>query len=178
MDDSAATRERGRFDNVVVPVDCQRVRLLVDKNIKECEKVLGVQIGCRRGKATRHIEVTDDLDAVLARRQFAGLREFAIAPALENNLDLAIARYNLPIADTDILRAKAGQGLLGVPTGLVQGTPGGQSADRPRRPAGAVTDPAAAVRRREREIRRAARLNTRRGRPRRGHGGIARFRPR
>ncbi|MBV9435164.1 MAG: TolC family protein, partial [Acidobacteria bacterium] len=50
----------------------------------------------------------------------------AIALALENNLDLAIARYNLPIADTDILRAKAGQGLRGVPTGLVQGTPGGQ----------------------------------------------------
>ncbi len=49
----------------------------------------------------------------------------AIALALENNLDLAIARYNLPIADTDILRAKAGQGLRGVATGLVQGTPGG-----------------------------------------------------
>lgn len=49
----------------------------------------------------------------------------AIALALENNLDLAIARYNLPIADTDILRAKAGQGLRGVPSGLVQGTPGG-----------------------------------------------------
>jgi outer membrane protein len=50
----------------------------------------------------------------------------AVALALENNLDLAIARYNLPIADTDILRAKAGQLLRGVPTGLVQGTPGGQ----------------------------------------------------
>lgn len=50
----------------------------------------------------------------------------AVALALENNLDMAIARYNLPIADTDILRAKAGQGLLGVSTGLVQGTPGGQ----------------------------------------------------
>ena len=32
----------------------------------------------------------------------------AIALALENNLDIAIQRYNLPIADTDILRAKAG----------------------------------------------------------------------
>jgi outer membrane protein len=51
----------------------------------------------------------------------------AIALALENNLDLAIARYNLPIADTDILRAKAGQNLRGVNTGLVQGTPGGQN---------------------------------------------------
>ncbi len=49
----------------------------------------------------------------------------AIALALENNLDMAIARYNLPIADTDIWRAKAGQSTLGVNTGLVQGTPGG-----------------------------------------------------
>ena len=49
----------------------------------------------------------------------------AIALALENNLDLAIARYNLDIADTDILRAKAGAGILGVASGLVSGTPGG-----------------------------------------------------
>lgn len=49
----------------------------------------------------------------------------AIALALENNLDLAIARYNLAIADTDILRTNAGGSVRGVATGLVQGTPGG-----------------------------------------------------
>ncbi|MDR3749253.1 MAG: TolC family protein [Acidobacteriota bacterium] len=49
----------------------------------------------------------------------------AIALALENNIDLAIARYNLPIADTDILRTKAGASFRGVNTGVVQGTPGG-----------------------------------------------------
>ena len=49
----------------------------------------------------------------------------AIALALENNLDIAIARYNLNIADTDILRARAGAATLGVNTGLVQNTPGG-----------------------------------------------------
>jgi outer membrane protein TolC len=49
----------------------------------------------------------------------------AIALALENNLDLAIARYNLPIADTDILRTKSGASPAGVNTGIVQGTPGG-----------------------------------------------------
>lgn len=49
----------------------------------------------------------------------------AIALALENNLDIAIARYNLNIADTDILRAKAGSSTLGVNTGIVQNTPGG-----------------------------------------------------
>ena len=49
----------------------------------------------------------------------------AIALALENNLDLAIARYNLPIAVTDILRTRAGGIFRGVNTGVVQGTPGG-----------------------------------------------------
>jgi len=49
----------------------------------------------------------------------------AIALALEDSLDLAIARYNLPIADTDILRTKAGGSFRGVNTGIVQGTPGG-----------------------------------------------------
>src|SRR5579863_9901349 len=49
----------------------------------------------------------------------------AIALALENNLDIAIARYNLNIADTDILRARAGAATLGVNTGVVQNTPGG-----------------------------------------------------
>src|SRR5262249_14277343 len=49
----------------------------------------------------------------------------AIALALENNLDLAIARYNLSIADTDLLRTEAGGSVRGVATGLVQGTPGG-----------------------------------------------------
>jgi outer membrane protein TolC len=49
----------------------------------------------------------------------------AIRLALENNLDIAIARYNLPIADTDILRTKAGGVFRGVNAGIVQGTPGG-----------------------------------------------------
>ncbi len=49
----------------------------------------------------------------------------AIALALENNLDIAIARYNLNIADTDLWRAKAGSAILGVNSGVVQNTPGG-----------------------------------------------------
>jgi len=55
---------------------------------------------------------------------YISLRE-AIALAIENNLDVAIARYNLPIADTDLLRTKAGGSFRGVNTGVVQGTPGG-----------------------------------------------------
>src|SRR5437867_4792430 len=49
----------------------------------------------------------------------------AVALTLENNLDIAIQRYNMEIADTDILRTKAGASFLGVNSGLVQGTPGG-----------------------------------------------------
>ncbi len=49
----------------------------------------------------------------------------AVQLALENNLDIAIARYNLPIADMDILRTKAGGVFRGVNAGVVQGTPGG-----------------------------------------------------
>jgi len=50
----------------------------------------------------------------------------AVALALENNLDIAIARYNLNIADTDIWRAKSGANtILGVNNGVIQNTPGG-----------------------------------------------------
>ncbi len=49
----------------------------------------------------------------------------AILLALENNLDIAIQRYNLQIADTDILLSKAGSAPRGVSTGVVSGTPGG-----------------------------------------------------
>nr|WP_179493217.1 TolC family protein [Granulicella arctica] len=49
----------------------------------------------------------------------------AITLALENNLDLAIARYNIPIARADILRTQGGGSTRGVNTGVVQNTPGG-----------------------------------------------------
>jgi len=51
----------------------------------------------------------------------------AIALALENNYDIAIARIDLDIADTDILRTRTGQAPLGAPAGLVQGTLGGSA---------------------------------------------------
>jgi outer membrane protein TolC len=54
----------------------------------------------------------------------------AIALALENNYDIAIARYNLDIADTDILRTRVGGALgqpLGAPSGLITNTLGGSA---------------------------------------------------
>ncbi len=51
----------------------------------------------------------------------------AIALAIENNYDIAIARYDLDIADTDILRTETGAAPLGAPSGLVTGTLGGST---------------------------------------------------
>jgi outer membrane protein TolC len=51
----------------------------------------------------------------------------AIALALENNYDIAIARYYLDIADTDIARTKNGAGFRGVGAGVVTNTLGGSS---------------------------------------------------
>ena len=51
----------------------------------------------------------------------------AVMLALENNYDIAIARMNLDIADTDILRTKAGSFVRGVSTGIIQNTIGGQT---------------------------------------------------
>jgi outer membrane protein len=54
----------------------------------------------------------------------------AIALALENNYDIAIARYDLDIADTDILRTRVGGAAgapLGAPSGLITNTLGGSA---------------------------------------------------
>ena len=51
----------------------------------------------------------------------------AVMLAIENNSDIAIARYNLDIADTDLLRARAGSSLRGVQTGIVSNTLGGST---------------------------------------------------
>jgi outer membrane protein TolC len=58
---------------------------------------------------------------------YLSLRD-AIEVAIENNLDLAYFRYNFPIAQTDILRTKAGSPANGVNTAVVQGTQGGFAA--------------------------------------------------
>ena len=70
-------------------------------------------------------ENTPSINALLQDGKLRLSLSDAVALALENNLDLAIARFNLSIADTDIMRAKSGESVRGVATGLVQGTPGG-----------------------------------------------------
>jgi len=49
----------------------------------------------------------------------------AVLLALQNNYDIAIQRLNLDVADTDLLRTKAGQLPQGTPTSLVSNTLGG-----------------------------------------------------
>jgi outer membrane protein len=78
-----------------------------------------------RSVAEPNLANTSRIDTLMKDgKLFLSLND-AIALALENNLDIAIQRYNLNIADTDLLRAKAGAQILGTPTGIVQNTPGG-----------------------------------------------------
>ncbi len=49
----------------------------------------------------------------------------AVAMALENNLDITLQRYNLSIADTDLLLTSTGASARGVGTSVIQGTQGG-----------------------------------------------------
>jgi outer membrane protein len=68
---------------------------------------------------------TSKLDDLLHNGKIYLSLSDAVTLALENNFDIAIARINLDIADTDLLRARAGSSLRGVSTGLVANTLGG-----------------------------------------------------
>ncbi len=59
---------------------------------------------------------SDRLDQLLSQGTLYLSLDDALALAIENNLDLAVARYNPMLADTDLLRAKSGQQLRGVQT--------------------------------------------------------------
>src|SRR5271166_3426101 len=78
-----------------------------------------------RHLAAPNLANTARIDALMRDGKLYLSLNDAVALALENNLDIAIARYNLNIADTDVLRARAGASTLGVNTGVVQNTPGG-----------------------------------------------------
>jgi outer membrane protein len=79
----------------------------------------------RREVAPPNLANTSRIDQLMRDGKLYISMNDAVALALENNLDIAIARYNLNIADTDIWRAKAGSSILGVNSGVVQNTPGG-----------------------------------------------------
>jgi hypothetical protein len=68
-----------------------------------------------------YLSNSNRLDALIrGGRIYLSLQD-AIALALENNLDIELARYGPRIAEADLLRAKAGGLLRGVPTGVQTG---------------------------------------------------------
>jgi outer membrane protein len=67
------------------------------------------------------------LDSLLrAGKLYLSLSD-AVALALENNLDIEVERYEFQFAETDLLRAKTGASIFGIPTGLTTGVPNGTS---------------------------------------------------
>jgi outer membrane protein TolC len=68
-----------------------------------------------------HLDNSRRLQNLIADGKLVLALDDAIALALENNLDIAVARYNLPIAQTDLLRAKGGGATRGV-AGAYQST--------------------------------------------------------
>jgi outer membrane protein len=79
-----------------------------------------------RRVAQPNLANTSRIDALMRDGKLYISMNDAIALALENNLDIAISRYNLNIADTDVWRAQSGDNtILGVNNGVVQNTPGG-----------------------------------------------------
>src|SRR5262249_42924783 len=63
MNDGAVARERGRFHDLVVPLDRKRFRVLIHQDFEEGKKVLGVEARSGRGDAARHVWMAPGLDA-------------------------------------------------------------------------------------------------------------------
>ena len=108
---------------LLAPLTAAQVQTPSDLQMPQSYSPLGPYTGSQVPEPT--LTNSPRLDALIHDGKLYLSLKDAIALALENNLDLAIARYNLPIADTDLLRTKAGGFFRGVNTGVVQGTPGG-----------------------------------------------------
>jgi outer membrane protein TolC len=82
------------------------------------------------------------LDSLLrAGKLYLSLAD-AIALALENNLDIEVQRYEFSYADADLLRAKTGASIDGIPTAVTSGVPNGAGAVVGSLNAGLVAEPA------------------------------------
>ena len=55
----------------------------------------------------------------------------ALALAIENNLDIELQRFSFPVADSDVLRARGGGTLRGVPFILAEAPAGVGRGDQP-----------------------------------------------
>lgn len=117
--DTAATRQASAPAPTVYSSPAPPLRLTLPHSSNPFKAYLPDHV------APPNLANSSHLDALIQNGELVLSLNDAIELALENNLDLAIARYNLPIAQADILRTKAGGAFLGVNAGIVQNTPGG-----------------------------------------------------
>src|SRR6266849_2573231 len=68
------------------------------------------------------------IDALLRAGNLYMSLSDAIALALENNLDIEIERYEFSLAEADLLRARSGAAIQGVPTNVQPGVSSGAGA--------------------------------------------------
>ena len=107
VDDGAVAGQARRLDEFVVPLHGELLRRLVDERLDEGVEVARVEARRRVGEAARHVEVADDLDAVVLRH-LAGLGDFAVAAALDREVDDDRARlHGLHHGAGDQLRGRA-----------------------------------------------------------------------
>jgi outer membrane protein TolC len=86
-------------------------------------------IGAYQGHTIAPINLNNSgrLDSLVrAGKIYLSLQD-AIALALENNLDIAVQRYALPLAQADLLRSKAGAAIRGISTSIASSNQGSSS---------------------------------------------------
>jgi outer membrane protein TolC len=86
-------------------------------------------IGAYQGHTIAPINLTNSgrLDSLVrAGKIYLSLQD-AIALALENNLDIEVQRYALPLAQADLLRAKSGGAIRGISTSIASSNQGSNS---------------------------------------------------
>jgi outer membrane protein TolC len=125
------TKSASELPSAPAPVETQPVTLRQSPRdfSKPSGPLLGNPINSYRGTTIAKADFNNSVrltDLVKDGKIYLSLSD-AIALALENNYDIGIARYYLDIADTDLLRARAGSGLRGVGATVLQNTIGGAS---------------------------------------------------
>src|SRR5947209_6256627 len=80
MHDGAVAGQRRRLDDLVLPIDRERLAALVDEDLEEGVEILGIEARGGGGEPARHVAMAGDLHAVDVDH-LARLRQLAIAAA-------------------------------------------------------------------------------------------------
>jgi len=86
MNDLAVPRQRGGFDDLILPIDFERLGLRIDQRRHKIKDVLGVQGRRIRREPAGDVRMTDDLDPIDIG-YFTQHREFAVTPLLYSKVD-------------------------------------------------------------------------------------------